>query len=175
MFQTRPSNEEIQVYLSQALYQQATGLTQSALDTVNNKITSLEGLEPADLRNIAAIQLQGCDYAAVNRTLEGQEDLMSLFLRGKADFGLGHFQQANALFSQCKQQMLAGDGEASLRPELENQITLWTNKSQIELSSARQPSNQAAYLSTASPQNPAMFTATKETAGEESKTAPTSS
>ena len=102
MTQTRPSDEEIQVYLSQALYQQATGLTQSALDTVTNKITSLEGLEPADLRNIAAIQLQGCDYAAVNRTLEGQEDLMSLFLRGKADFGLGHFQQANALFARCK-------------------------------------------------------------------------
>ena len=85
------------------------------------KITSLEGVEASDLKSIAAIQLQGCDYSAVHRTLEGQEDFMSLFMRGKADFGLGHFQQANGFFTRCKELLLSSAAgiEASLRPELE--------------------------------------------------------
>lgn len=84
---------------------------------------------------------------------------MSLFLRGKADFGLGNFQSANGLFNQCKQ--LISKVEASLRPELERQCTVWTNKSQIELTSARSfgDINQGAYLNTSAPTNPAAFTA----------------
>ena len=56
-----PSEEEVQIYLSQALYQQACGLTQTALDTVA-KITSLGELDPLDLKSIAAVQFQGGDY-----------------------------------------------------------------------------------------------------------------
>lgn len=89
------------MYLSQALYQQATGLTQTALDTVA-KITKLEGLDPLDLKSIAAVQYQGSDYQAVLKTLEGQGDLMSLLLSGKAEFGLGEFQKASKIFNYCK-------------------------------------------------------------------------
>ena len=88
MASAHPSEEEVQMFLTQALYQQATGLTQTALDTVA-KISSIEGMDPLDLKTLAAVQLQGCDYNAVNRTLAGQEDIMSLMLRGKAEFGLG--------------------------------------------------------------------------------------
>ena len=133
-------------------------MTQSALETVG-KITSLEGQDPTDLKSIAAVQLQARDYNAVNRTLAGQEDFMSLFLRGKADFGLGNFQSANGLFNRCRQ--MIPKVEASLRPELERQCTVWTNKSQIELTSARSYGdiNQGAYLNTSAPQNTASFQA----------------
>ena len=134
-----------------------------------------------DLKSIAAVQLQGCDYNAVKRTLEGQDDFMSLLLRGKAEFGLGQFQAANGLFNKCKEKISSVD--ASLRPELERQCTIWTNKSQIELGSTRSfgDINQGAYLNTSAPQNPSMFTATKpapakaattaKPSAEESKTA----
>ena len=52
---THPSAEEVQMYLSQALYQLACGLTQTALEHVV-KITSLDGLDPEDLKIIAAVQ-----------------------------------------------------------------------------------------------------------------------
>lgn len=135
-------------------------MTQTALETIA-KINSLEDLDPLDLKSIAAVQLQGCDYTAVNRTLAGQEDFMSLMLRGKAEFGLGQFQSASGLLNRCKEKISTVD--VSLRPELERQCTVWTNKSQIELSSTRSfgDINQGAYLNTSSPQNPAMFTATK--------------
>ena len=149
MTSARLTDEEVQIYLSQALYQQAVGLTQTALDTVA-KITSFEGLEPIDLKSIGAVQLQGCDYTAVNRTLAGQEDFMSLMLRGKAEFGLGQFQSASGLFNRCKD--MISSVEASLRPELERQCTVWTNKSQIELGSTKSfgDINQGAYLNTSS-------------------------
>ena len=50
-----PSQEEVQMCLSQALYQLACGLTQTALEHVA-KITSLDGLDPEDLKIIAAVQ-----------------------------------------------------------------------------------------------------------------------
>ena len=135
-------------------------------------------MDTSDLKSIAAIQLQGCDFSAVHRTLEGQEDFMSLFLRGKADFGLGHFQQANGFFMRCKELLNSAGFEASLRPELERQLTVWTNKSQIELSSTRSfgDINLGAYLNTSAPQNPAMFASSgargcgDQVAAEESKT-----
>ena len=101
-------------------------MTQTALDTVA-KIGSLEGLDPLDLKSIAAVQLQGCDYNSVCVTLAEQEDFMSLMLRGKAEFGLGQFQKASGLFNRCKT-MISGV-DATLRPELERQCTVWTNKS----------------------------------------------
>ena len=52
---------------------------------------------------------------------------MSLMLRGKAEFGLGQFQKASGLFNRCKT-MISGV-DATLRPELERQCTVWTNKS----------------------------------------------
>ena len=58
---THPSEEEVQMYLSQALFQLACGLTQTALEHVA-KITSLDGLDPEDLKIIAAVQFQGGDY-----------------------------------------------------------------------------------------------------------------
>lgn len=143
-------------------------MTQTALATVS-KITSLEGLDPTELKSIAAVQLQGCDYNAVNRTLASQEDLMSLLLRGKAEFGLGQFQSANGLFNRCKE--MISSVEAALRPELERQCTIWTNKSQIELGSTRSfgDINQGAYLNTSAPQNPAMFTASSAAASASSQ------
>lgn len=63
------------------------------------------------------------------------------------------FKKASALLSNV---------DASLRPELERQCTVWNNKSQIELTSARSYGdiNRGAYLNTAAPQNPSMFTPT---------------
>jgi len=104
---------------------------------------------------------------------------MSLMLRGKAEFGLGDFQSANGLFNRCKEMISSVD--AALRPELERQCTVWTNKSQIELGSTRSfgDINQGAYLNTSAPQNPTMFTATSAPSQqaapateEESKTSP---
>ena len=100
-----PSEEEVQMYLSQALYQQATGLTQTTLDTVA-KITKLDDLDPIELKSIAAVQYQGSDYQAVLKTLESQSDLMSLLLMGKAKFGLGEFQEAYKVFNHCKIEVL---------------------------------------------------------------------
>lgn len=57
--------------------------------------------------------------------------------------------------------------EASLKPELERQCTVWNNKSQIELTSTRSYGdiNMGAYLNTAAPQNPSMFTPSASTNG----------
>ena len=51
----------------------------------------MDGLDPLDLKSIAAVQYQGGDCQGVLNTLKGQEDIMSLMLRGKAEFGLGSF------------------------------------------------------------------------------------
>jgi len=56
-------------------------------------------------------------------------------LSGKSQFGLGEFQKATGLFKRAK--ALLPQVDATLRPELERQCTIWNNKSQIELSSAR--------------------------------------
>lgn len=49
--------------------------------------------------------------------------------------------------------------EPMLKAELERQITVWTNKSQIEISSTRSIGdiNQGAYLSSAAPQSAAQI------------------
>lgn len=121
----------------------------------------MEGLDPLDLKSIAAVQYQGGDCQGVLNTLKGQEDIMSLMLRGKAEFGLGSFQSAAALFKKVKGMVSSVD--ATLRPEFERQCTVWNNKSQIELTSTRSYGdiNQGAYLNTAAPQNPSMFTPTE--------------
>ena len=86
--ENQQSEEEVQILLQQALYQQATGMTETALATVG-QIKSTSGMDPLDLKSIGAVQYQGGDYSAVLRTLGAQEDIMSLMLRGKAEFGLG--------------------------------------------------------------------------------------
>lgn len=64
--------------------------------------------------------------------------------------------------------------EASLKPELERQCTVWNNKSQIELTSTRSYGdiNMGAYLNTAAPQNPSMFTPSASTNGGAKATEP---
>ena len=98
-------------------------------------------------------------------------------LRGKAEFALGQFKNAAALFKQAKDMLPSVD--ASIRSELERQCTVWNNKSQLELSSTRSMGdiNAGAYLNTSAPQNPAMFTPNEPAAAssappriEESKT-----
>lgn len=59
------------------------GLTQTALDTIG-RIRSTEGMDPTDLKSIAAVMYQGGDFSGAIHTLEGQEDIMSLMLRGKS-------------------------------------------------------------------------------------------
>ena len=56
------SEEEVAILMSQALYQQAMGLTQTALQTVG-RIRSTQGMDPTDLKSIAAVMYQGGDYA----------------------------------------------------------------------------------------------------------------
>lgn len=68
MVTAHPSEDDVQMFLSQALYQTATGLTSTALATVS-KITNLAGMDPTDLKSLAAIQFQGGDFAATLRTL----------------------------------------------------------------------------------------------------------
>lgn len=159
MVTQNPSEEEVQIFLQQALYQQAMGLTQTALATVS-KITSLKGLDPEDLKGIAAIQYQAGDCQATLKTLGEQEDIMSLMLRGKAEFGLGQFAKAAALLSKAQGKLAGVD--AATRPELERQCTVWTNKSKLELSSTRSVGdiNVGAYLGSNGPQTAAMFKTT---------------
>ncbi len=94
------TEEEVSIFLSQALFQQATGLTQTALETIG-RIKSFEGLDPTELKSIAAVQHQAGDFQGVLTTLKGQEDILSLMLRGKAEFGLGSFVNAAALFQKA--------------------------------------------------------------------------
>jgi len=76
---------------------------------------------------------------------------MSLMLRGKAEFSLGGFQAAAVLFKQAKE--MVPNVEATLRPELQRQCTVWLNKSQLELGSTRSYGdiNSGAYLNASAP------------------------
>lgn len=88
---------------------------------------------------------------------------MSLMLRGKAEFGLGQFAKAAALLGKAKGKIASVD--ASIKPELERQCTVWTNKSKLELSSTRSIGdiNMGAYLNTTTSQTPDMFKPTAAT------------
>jgi len=59
-------------------------------------------MDPTDLKSIAAVQYQAGDYSGALRTLDGQDDIMSLMLRGKSEFGLGQFKSAAAFFKKAK-------------------------------------------------------------------------
>ena len=131
-------------------------------------------MDPTDLKSLAAVQYQGGDYAAVLRSLDGvEDDIVALLLRGKAEFSLGQFVKASGFFKKAKD--LVSKVDSSLRPELQRQCTIWTNKSQLELGQTRSfgDINQGAYLNTTAPQNPTMFTPSSTTATTASANKPT--
>ena len=83
--------------VSTAMYLHTMGLTDSACHDLG-LIKTYEGVDSTMRRMIASIQFQGGYYDEVLKTLQDQNDSMSLLLRGKSEFMIGSFRSATAYF-----------------------------------------------------------------------------